>query len=45
MGNSSNQIAVILGRTGKTIRSDIRSYQEQGLAGLAMKFSTGKPPR
>jgi transposase len=45
MGYSIHQITVILGRTDKTIKSYIRSYQEQGINGLVMKFSTGKPPR
>ncbi len=44
MGNSIKQIADILGRTDKTISTYIRSYQEQGIDGLVMKFSTS-PPR
>ncbi|WP_260472078.1 IS630 family transposase [Bacillus canaveralius] len=45
MGKSVQEIAAILKRTSKTIGTYIRSYQEHGLDGLTMKFSTGKPPR
>jgi transposase len=45
MGNAVHQIATTLNRTSKTIGTYIRSYQEHGLDGLAMKFSTGKPPQ
>lgn len=45
MGNAICQIASILKRTDKTIKTYIRSYQELGLEGMGMKFSTGKPPR
>ena len=45
MGNSIQQITTILNRSDKTIRTYINTYKEQGLDGLTMKFSTGKPPR
>lgn len=45
LGHDPKQIAVIVGRTEGTIRSYIRSYQEHGLDGLSMKFSTGAPER
>lgn len=45
MGKDYKQIATIIGRTEVTIKSYIRSYQEYGLDGLNMKFSTGAPER
>ncbi len=45
MGNTIHQISTILKRSDKTIGTYIRSYKKNGLDGLAMKFSTGKPPR
>lgn len=45
MGHTVKQITTILKRTEKTIRTYIKSYEEHGLDGLAMKFSPGKPPR
>ncbi|WP_257959068.1 IS630 family transposase [Bacillus sp. V3-13] len=44
-GNTISQIATILNRTDRTIGTYIRAYQKNGLEGLSMKFSTGKPPR
>lgn len=44
-GQSVSQIAFILGRTSKTIKAYIDAYNEQGLNGLIMKRSTGKPTR
>ncbi|WP_370297890.1 helix-turn-helix domain-containing protein [Ammoniphilus sp. YIM 78166] len=45
MGNTVSQIALILGRTNKTIKAYIDAYKEQGLNGLIMKRSTRKPTR
>lgn len=44
-GSTASQIALILGRTSKTIKAYIDAYNEHGLNGLIMKQSTGKPPR
>jgi transposase len=45
MGNTTSQIALILGRTSKTIKAYIDAYNKLGLNGLIMKQSTGKPTR
>lgn len=45
MDYSVNEITAILNRSDKTIRTYIKCYKEHGLNGLAMNFSTGKPPR
>jgi|SRR5690625_4442227 len=45
LGHSATEIATILNRNSKTIRTYIRSYKENGLDGLTMNFSTGKPPK
>ena len=43
LGMHVKQIAEITGRSEPTVRSYIKSYQQNGLAGLKMKFSPGAP--
>lgn len=45
MGNNYNQIAIITGRSDRTIRTYVQTYHEFGLDGLTMKVSTGAPER
>lgn len=45
IGQPVNQIAFLLGRTSKTIRTYINVYKAYGLNGLIMKQSTGRPSR
>lgn len=44
MGHSYEQISNILGCSEKTIGTYIRAYKKLGLDGVAMNFSTRKPP-
>ncbi len=43
IGKDIKEIAKITGRTEPTIRSYIKLYQQNGLAGLKIKFSPGAP--
>lgn len=45
MDYSVNEIKAILNRSEKTIRTYLKCYKKDGLNGLVMTFSTGKPPR
>jgi transposase len=40
-GSSNHEIAAIIGRTIETVKTYIRSYEEQGLDGLATHFTGG----
>jgi len=45
MGKSVREIATVIGRSEKTIRLYIHTYETEGVSGLAMHFSPGRTPR
>jgi transposase len=45
MGMPIKEIATILCRSEKTIRSYLHTYETEGLPGLSMRFSPGRSPR
>lgn len=45
LGKGLTQIMEITGRSHQTIRSYIKSYQQNGLEGLQIRFSPGAPQR
>jgi transposase len=45
LGHKQLQIAAIIGRTERTVRTYLQHYQQAGLDGLEMKFSPGRSER
>ncbi len=45
MGKTYSEIEEITGRTQKTICGYVKKFREEGLPGLVMKYSTGRPSK
>jgi transposase len=45
LGHDKQQIATIIGRSERTVRTYLQHYQESGLDGLQMSFSPGRRER
>jgi transposase len=43
LGHDNEQIASIIGRSERTVRTYLRKYRDHGLDGLQLTFSPGRP--